>query len=209
MQVSPVLFLLAILGFIGGVVWLARVQTKKEHQLMLTLAQRMNLRVVEHKTLGTMAVDALEGELSGRVVRYWTYTTGSGKSRVRWVAVGMRPRQHGGLEFELSRQGFGAKVAEWFGIKEVQVGDPQFDAAWFIKTNQPEFFAAALVPEIRAKFPTAHNGRTGTFKLADGVVQYVERGYFQSEKTITMLESQLPVLQDLADVAEVFASTRA
>lgn len=210
MPLVPVLAFLAIGGFVTFFFVLVKRHAQAVRDKMHALAQNMGLRVVERTVAGFTSVEALEGELNGRLVRFWTYSTGSGKSRVTWVAVGVRPRQNGGLEFELSRQGFGSKIAEWFGSKEVKVGDPQFDAAWFIQTNQPDFFAAALVPDIRAKFVNDPKvGRVGTYQLKEGMVRYVQRGQFGNEKIVRQLEVELPVLQDLADVAEVFASTKA
>jgi hypothetical protein len=145
----------------------------------------------------------------GRAVRLWTYTTGSGKSQKTWVAAGVRPRAHGGLTFRLSRQGAMTKVMEFFGVKEITVGDPAFDAAWFVQTNQPDFLRAALVPDVRARLlEAAGRAPDCEFALRDGEVVYAEQGGFANAKQCDRVESALPVLRDLADVAEVYASTR-
>jgi hypothetical protein len=43
------------------------------------------------------------------------------------------------------------------------------------------------------------------YKLENGLVQYVEQGNLWSAEVLTRLERQLPLLHELADVAEVFA----
>jgi hypothetical protein len=176
--------------------------------MMVDFARRAGLRVVEKTALGFTWVESMEGTQAGRAIRYWTYATGSGKSRVTWVAVGVQPRATAGLQLELTRQNFGSKIMEMFGVKEVQVGDPAFDAAWFVRTNQPDFLAAALVPAIRARLLAAPaEGRSARYKLEQGPVFYAEQGAFASAAVLARLERQLPLLHELADVAEVFAGT--
>lgn len=205
---SPGLLILpAFIAIVVLIVWASVVQARKTRERLAAFAQRAGLRVNEQTVLGFISVESLEGEQSGRTIRYWTYATGSGKSRVTWVAVGVIPRAGAGLEFDLSGQDFGSKILEMFGAKEVKVGDPAFDAAWFVRTNQPEFFAAALVPQIRERLMASIAIKRGArYKLEKGVVQYVERGTFGGSGVIERLEGQLPLLHELADVAEVFGS---
>ncbi len=197
-----------ILAIVAALLWAARGHARKTHAMMRDFAQRAGLRVVEKTALGFTWVESMEGTQAGRAVRYWTYATGSGKSRTTWVAVAVRPRAEAGLQFDLTRQSFGSKIMEMFGVKEIRVGDPAFDAAWFVRTNQPDFLAAALVPSIRARLMAERAGRWGArYKLEHGLVQYVEQGHLSSAEVMSRLERQLPLLQELADVAEVFAGS--
>jgi hypothetical protein len=195
------------LGVVLLLVWSARNQARKTRENLAAFAAQAGLRMVEQKIFGLTMVGSLEGVSQGRPVRYWTYTTGSGKSRTTWVAVGVGVPAGGTLQFEITRQGFGAKLMELFGVKEIQVGDPAFDAAWFVQTNQPEFFAAALVPAIRAKLMAETADRRGTgYQLVQGMVRYAERGGL-SLPAVERLATKLPLLLDLADVAEVAAGS--
>lgn len=206
---NPVLLVVpGMVALIALVIWAARAHARKTRELLHAFAQRAGLRIQEQTVLGYTFVESMEGEQAGRTVRYWTFQTGSGKSRTSWVAVAVRPRAEAGLQLELTRQHFGSKIMELFGVKEIRVGDPAFDAAWFVRTNQPEFLAAALVPSIRTRLMAEPAGHTdGRYKLEHGLMQYVERGQLYSAEVLARLERQLPVLQELADVAEVFAST--
>jgi len=204
---NPVLLVLpGMVALFVLVLWSIRVHTRKTREMLHAFAQRVRLRIQEQTVLGFTSVQSLEGEQAGRVIRYWTYATGSGKSRTTWVAVAVRPRADGGLTFELTRQNLGSKIMELFGAKEIKGGDPAFEAAWFVRTNQPDFFAAALVPQIRARLmaePAVHRG--ARYQLDKDGVQYVEQGHLSSAEVVARLERQLPLLQELADVAEVFA----
>lgn len=141
------------------------------------------------------------GVIRGKAVTLYNYSTGSGKSRRTWSAVAATPAGGGRLTFKLSRQGIGTKLREFFGAKEITVGNPEFDAAWFVQTNEPDYFRAALLPELLEKFRPFK----GTFKMEKGVVNYVEEGQFNSEDRCLRFEPATEVVCDLADIAEVFA----
>lgn len=196
----------AMIASVVVLVWALRAYARKMRGQMQAFARSRGLQVREQTVLGLTSINGLEGEQSGRAVRYWTFTTGAGKSRTTWIAVGVKPRAATGLQFELTRQNFGARIMAMFGVKEVQVGDAAFDAAWFVRTNQPDFLPAALVPSIRARLLADPKGRWGArYKFDGAMVQYVEQGYF-GVAAVERLEAQLPLLQELADVAEVSAT---
>lgn len=203
-------FPLVVFVVIAG--WATRsalAQLRRTEVNVRALAQRLGLTVTERKILGYSADWELNGVVDRRMVRCWTYTTGSGKSRQSWCAVSVQPRATGPLSFELQRQDLGTKLMEFFGTKEITVGDPAFDAAWFVRTNEPDFLRAALVPAIRAKFMGAlASGAKGHYTLKEGAVRYAERGGFYAEPLVARLEQQVPLLLDLADLAEVAAANK-
>lgn len=201
---------LAIVGgvaaFIGFIIWAAKTAQKQTLANVAALAARQGLQLLQEKKAFGVIEPRAEGSQGGRRVRFWAFATGSGKSRQMWIAAGVEPRRSGGFTFRLEAQGFSTKVAEFFGAKEITVGDAPFDAAWFVRSNAPELLAAALVPEIRAKLMAMHAaGVRQPVKLEQGWVTYAETGLFTDVKKIARLEAMLPVLHDLADVAEVCA----
>lgn len=202
-------FVVIIVGLILGSIWWTVVVGGRRTLANLTaVAERLGLQLEVKRVMNLVMGGSLHGTIQGRRVRLWSYTTGSGKSQTTWAAVGVTPRQESGLEFKFSRQGLATKMMELFGSKEITVGDRAFDEAWFVQTNQPDYLGAALVPEIREKLMAAHRaGGGGIFRMdAGGEVVYVEQGSLSSAKVIARLEAVLPVLFDLADVAEVAAA---
>lgn len=199
---------LAFGGFTALVVlgaWSAFRARRQAHERLAVLAERLGLEFVAAETWTDNA--RINGRLRGKRVEFFNYTTGSGKSRKSWSAVSVAPASSGSLTFALCKQGFFTKVRALFGAKEITVGDAAFDARWFIQTNQPDFFRAALMPELRVKLDAALAGliKGGEIKLETGAVRYAEQGTFTAERC-ARYEALLPVLCDLADVAEVSAS---
>lgn len=150
-----------------------------------------------------------QGTVRGKRVELFAYSTGSGKSRKTWAAIGVTPAQPGGLTFSFTRQGLGSRVLSLFGAKEIEVGNRAFDERWFIQTNQPEFLRAALLPELQQKLMDLDRKKLpGSIRLEDGTVKYAEQGSFYSRETCDRVGAMLDVLCDLADVAEVWAQSR-
>lgn len=149
-----------------------------------------------------------QGVIRGKRVTFLSYSTGSGKSRVQWAAIRIAPPGAGGLTFAISRQGLLTRLGELFGMKEIEVGDPAFDAKWFLQTNQPEFFRAAFLPELRAKLTSLADQRQlrGEITLKDGIVEYRERGNFHDEALCGRIAGVVELACDLADIAEVWAA---
>jgi hypothetical protein len=169
---------------------------------MRTLADRLNLQVVEKpKKFGVHPYPEATGTMRRKPVRIYNFTTGTGKSKTTWSALSVTPAVHAGLTFALTHQGFTSKVMELFGTKEVQVGDAAFDREWFIRSSAPDFFAAALLPEIQAKIQT----NPGEWKLQDGVILYTERGLFTDTARCDRFVTVAAAACDLADIAEVYA----
>ena len=153
------------------------------------------------------------GQLRGKRVELFPFSTGSGKSRVQWCAVSATLTVPGRLTFHLRRQGFSTKVMELFGAKEIEVGDAEFDRAWFIQTNQPAFLREALLPELREKITalmreSGASARGMEFKLDGNTVRYAEIGTFSDPARCQRCGRAAEIVCDLADVAEVFAEQR-
>ena len=157
---SPAALPFVLLGFfllvIGGVAWLVAAMSKRAADNVQRLAAALGLDfAVKPPTLGLFYSEpTAAGEIRGRRVAIFPFITGTGESRVQWCAVSAATTSS--LTFHLQRQGFGSKLMELFGAREIQVGDPEFDAAWFIQTNRPAQLTAALLPELRARMMALH-----------------------------------------------------
>lgn len=196
------LFVFAVVAFFG-LIWRFGVSMSNKAQAnMRRLAERLKLQMVDHpKVLGIHRHPEARGVIRGKTVRIYNYTTGSGKSKKTWSAMAVTPRAHGGLTFALTHEGVGSKVMGLFGTKEVKVGNAVFDDRWFVRSNAPEFFAAALIPEIQHKIQEL----PGTWKLEEGAVNYRERGMFTDLARCERFAAVAEAACDLADIAEVYA----
>jgi hypothetical protein len=208
-----VTFLLA--AGLGLAVWAAARQGRRTTDNLRELAEQLGLEFVARApVLGVFYPEArATGQMRGKRVEVFSFSTGSGKSRVWWCAVAAAVPAAGGLTFHLRRQGFGTKVMELFGAREIQMGEPEFDRTWFVQTNQPEFLRAALLPELRGKINTVvHDpgraARSPEFRLEQAAVRYAEIGSFADAAGCARCRRAAEIVCDLADLAEVFAEQK-
>lgn len=201
--VAFILVVAGFLGFVGLLLWIGGRYSARAHENMRRLAGSLGIDFVDAPPkLGLFYPEPrAAGRIRGKAVKLFNYTTGSGKSRRTWSALAVTPAAAGSLTFAFSRQGFASAVKSLFGAKEITVGHAEFDRTWFIQTNQPDFFRAALLPEVQEKFCPFK----GAFKLEQGVVTYVEDGMFSDEERCRRFETAVPLACDLADIAEVHA----
>lgn len=186
-----------------AMIWAVVKSTRRIRENMARLAADLGLRLdpPEQPKSWLAPPQRALGHIRGKAVLIHTYSTGSGKSRRTWTALAVTPNLKGNLTFSLSREGFGTRVRQLFGAKEITVGNREFDEAWFVQTNDPDFLRAALLPELQQKFRPFR----GTFKLENSAVSYVEEGIIQNDERRLRYVQAADLVCDLADVAEVHA----
>lgn len=197
------LMILGFMAFAGFIMWMAARASALAQENVRRMAGSIGLELQAAAPLLGVFYPAprATGRVRGKAVAVYNYHTGTGKSRRTWCALSVTPAATSGLNFALTRQGLGSKLKEMFGAKEITVGNHEFDRTWFIQTNEPDFFQAALLPELQEKIQAFK----GSFKLAEEGVTYVEEGSFSTEERCTRFARAVEVVCDLADIAEVFA----
>ncbi len=183
-------------------------QQRRARDQLAALAARLGLSLRRQPArLGFEPPPSVEGQHHHRAVRFYNYTTGSGKSRTTWSAVSAAFGGTGGFTLELIPENFFFRMATALGMQDIRIGDPAFDQTFVVKSNDPAYAAAALLPEIRARLlDQRQRGAHGHLAIKDGIVRYAEVGGFDDEARVNRLAAMLDITCDLAEVAEVRAS---
>lgn len=205
----PLVFFHAVLVVvIGGSLVLSRWQAKKARANLVALADALGLQLNERPpVLGLFpVVPTASGRRDGRTVRLHTFTTGSGKRRQVWQALGVSCENAQGLTFVLGPQNVLTALGTLFGGQDVRVGDPAFDDRFVVRTNAVDFLRAALLPEIRALLLQrwSARGAGATVKLEGGEVVYAETGSFTETAVVERMKGMLEPLYTLAALPEVY-----
>ncbi len=197
--------LVSFISFGLLIFFLAQWECRKAEKNLAALAERLDFAFVSGgQRLIRATFSRATGELRGKLVEVFNYVTYNGKNSERWSAVSARLPHARGLTFTLGVRSFLTKIGEMFGQLALTTRDAGFDAEWVARSNRPEFFSAALLPELRAKLMAAHAaGSHGRFTLADGLVTYAESGSFADAKRCERFPALVDIVCDLADIAEV------
>ena len=208
------LFVIAVfVGFLGlmlgAAAVLSRWQANRARANLMALARDLDLQVHESPSLlGGLfpQVPTASGQYAGRALRFYRFTTGSGKQRQTWQALGLACANPHELTFRLEGQNMLTAIGVLLGMQDVQVGDPAFDRRFVVKTNAPDFLRAALLPEIRAALLQGWPSRAGGphVKLEGGEVVYAELGSLADAAMPARMKAMLEPLRELAALPEVY-----
>lgn len=206
--VLPILVPFLFIAFLGFIIWAAVVQTRKGRENLTTLADRLGLALQEPVRRGPFSSGSrqLTGAFRNRPVRVYTFTTGSGKSRSSWCALSMQVRTAPGFSFKITGENLFTKAGRIFGVEDVQTGDAAFDEKFYLKSKQPEYIRAALIPEIRTRLLDAlrRHRQIGSFTIENGEVKYTEMGNFANRSVCDRFPTMIEIATDLAEIAEAW-----
>ena len=202
----PLVFVAIFLLLAGIAIVGVQKQQRKAHEQLAGLARRLGLELRRQGAkFGFEPSPTVAGGHRNRAVRFFNYTTGSGKSSTTWSAVAAAVGGAGGFSLELFPENFLTRIATALGLQDIRVGDPAFDQAFIVRSNDPAYAAAALLPEIRARLLAERpSGARGHLAIKDGEVRYAEAGALDNEARVTRLAGMLETVCDLAEVAEVY-----
>ena len=193
----------AVTFFVGLVSWPMAVHKRKVMPCLQALAGQLGLSVIPARWLN---LSWLKGTRRGKAVEVRYAQGGRGGP---FVGVSAWLARDGGLTFTLGPRNAVVKLSEKFGRRGLVTGDAAFDAAWVARSNRPEFFAAALLCELRARLTAASVGAVGgTYRLKAGVVTYGEFGWIGDAKYGARLPALLDLVCDLAEIAEAAGDAR-
>ncbi len=201
----PILFGVLFVSVIGLIIWAGAVQTRKARANLQAIADRLGLSVQEpaKKSIFAGSNTRVVGTFRGRPVQLYTYTTGSGKNRTTWCALSLQAGMPRDFSLKISGENLFTKAGRMLGIDDVTLGDPAFDEKLYVKTKQPDFVRAALIPEVRMRMVDAwkkHRG-LGAFTVEGGEVKYAEMGNFANAKVCDRFPDMLEIAVDLAEIA--------
>ncbi len=205
---EKILPFLVFIGFVAVfvVIWFASMrQVARARQNLGLLAQGLGLPAPVQKQgfLARFAPPTLGGDVRGRHLRVYNYSTGSGKNRTTWCALALAVRNPGNLTLRVSRENMFTRAGRIFGVDDVATGDASFDKEFYVKSNDPAYVHAAFLPEVRSQISQAWNqGARGTMRIEGGEIKYAETGSFSSRKVCDRWPAMIELAFLLADVVE-------
>ncbi len=205
--VLPFVFIGIFIGVFVAVILAAKAQQRRARDNLARLAERLRLQlsVPARSGIFSSTETSLAGSFRGRQIRVFSYHTGSGKNRTRWCAVASRIDNPAGLTLRISKENALTRAGRKIGIDDVAVGDESFDRECYVKSNQPDFIRAALLPEIRLRLTNLWQSRArGSFSIDAAEVRYAEIGAFSNGKICDRIPAIAEVVCDLGEIAEAF-----
>ncbi|MDX1689404.1 MAG: hypothetical protein R3290_00135 [Acidimicrobiia bacterium] len=191
MDVAAPFFLAAVI--VGIVIWafarLARRATDRANDAWEEAADRLGLRAVP---AGLASFHEMTGDIAGLAIDVHQERHDDTTVTVFTASFG-----EAGLPFRLRAESGWTRLASWFGVRDVAVGDAVFDEMVRVKADDPDHLAVHLDADRRAA-AVAFLGAWDAATIRDGVVE-VRRGV-----TVDDADEIVAIVEDLVAVGRVF-----
>lgn len=112
-----------------------------QDEVWTQLADELRGRFVDG---GLWKGDRVVAHAGGWAVTLDTFTVSTGKSSTTYTRLVAPFENPDDFHFSVGRAHLFSPLARWLGFQDVTIGDPEFDAAFVIKTNQVEKVRAFL-----------------------------------------------------------------
>ncbi len=111
------------------------------------LSEEVSGRFIEGPFLKADKVEVTHGEWT---LTLDTYVVSTGKAAVVFTRMRAPYINPEGFRFTIYRHGIFSDIGKWFGMQDIEVGDPAFDDAFIIKGTQPSQ-AVSLFSDARLR----------------------------------------------------------
>ena len=203
---APFFAFMLFIGFFGLIFWLIFKYAKRNIEKMNvefeTIAYNLDAYVTPAKSIWKKPHPMVDGKINGRNFQLYMFTRGSGKNQVTYTAFKIDCSARGNT-LALYPEGFFSKVGKFFGMQDIQMGDPFFDEKYIIKSNNETFVYNKLQGDLRQQLTYYHPKIKGTFKIDDmNTLKYEEVVALNNPVDRARFEELLQLGVQIAEVVE-------
>lgn len=157
-----------------------------------TAAQNHNKKV-------SSAWACLKGEREGRPMMLRTFSRTHGRDIVTYTQFKLELISKIDGSLMLRPEGFGARFEKFFGAKDVQIGDSEFDEKFMIKADDEQWVKQVLDKRTRLDLLNIRSVFKGELSLKDNVLMYEEAIDFATDECRERFEKIIQVVWLMAN----------
>ena len=209
----PFLFVLGVLGVMAVAVLVTKA-AKSQGDAMTALAADLGVPVLggdPYTRIRCLSwirrptrIDAAYGL---RQLKVFHFSRGHGRNRTQYAAIHVPVANPHGLTLHITAEGYLSKIGRALGMQDIHVGDPAFDKGFIIKSKQPDFARAILLPEVRTQLLKAwdEHAAKGWIKLDGGTLLYEEIGTLRNAVGRRRFAVLAPLCCQMAEIIEIYS----
>ena len=204
-----VIAIMGSIGFVIGIVvlvlWIAGMNNKKIYDQYVMLADKFKLQLsaTEPKPISLKPfLPSAMGNFGNSFLNIYSYRTGYGRNQQFWTAVKVSVNNPQDASIKIHKQGFFSKIGKAFGMQDIEIGDPDFDKNFILKSSDENLIKDLLRnPAVREQFFRVFNDHkaNGTIRLEGNEFSYVELGLINADRTRTKIEMVAVLMKALSD----------
>jgi hypothetical protein len=187
---------LFVLGVGGAIFFALNRSGKAVNRAWGDLGTRFGLML---KPMGMFTQPELKGEFRQRPIRLYLYSSGSQGNRETCTAVTLTLKQTLNSALEITPAGtLGNFLGKVVKAQDVEIGSPEFDARYVIKSDPPDF-AGRVLGSVAVQTGIMAIPEMLSIELKDQSLEYSRRGVAEDPE---LLARVFNTLNDLADAIE-------
>ena len=187
---------LFVLGVGGAIIYAVMRSGKAANRAWGDVAARYGL---QFKPMKAFSQPELNGEFRQRPIRAYLYSSGSHENRQTCTAVALTLKQTQSSSLGITPAGtLGNFLGRMVKAQDVEIGSPEFDARYVIKSDPPDF-AGRILGSIAAQTGIMAIPDMLGIELRGQSLEYSKRGVAEDPE---LLARVFNTLSDLADAIE-------
>ncbi|MEO9532944.1 MAG: hypothetical protein ABJG68_15430 [Crocinitomicaceae bacterium] len=183
--IIPIAFLAFIVALIVWVVKYTKKVNARKRQFFQDLGNKHNLQHLETKRSLTR-LNSLSGKIKDMDVQIYEHIVGSGKSQQILTTVQLTPSPFD-FEFRIGKEHFFSKTGKLLGMKDIEMGDEEFDKIFLLKSKEEDKFRAVLTYDVQQRLKSISSDLTGSIYGNLGNLSY-SAGVVAKEAQFKQLE---------------------
>lgn len=197
---------------VGGFISLifARSEREKTRKNFAALADALGFSIVQPRTRAISSESRrIVGKRGGRTVDVYATIRDQGRHIEKQSVVAMTVRNPRQLTLSIGRGRLSGLGAVFAGDRAVVSGDAEFDRSVQLRSNDPGYIAAALLPEVRQRIVLAwQQGTHGELAVRIGEIRYEEIGALEDARALPRVRALVDLMCDLAEIVEAYSEQR-
>ena len=180
------LVLLIIVVVAAAIIYGVKVQRQRIVAAWDEAARRLDMGIVPGSAFRNPEI---LGEVDDISVKVDTFTRRSGNNSQTFTRYRVR-YPSAGVDFELRKQTAFSAVTKFFGAQDVEIGDPDFDEIFVIKSDDPRRVATVITPTRRTSILQLILAYPG-IRITDSRLQWERRGVTSNPDQIVTVVRRL------------------
>ncbi|MBU0506646.1 hypothetical protein KJ708_11690 [bacterium] len=205
MDTESIIFLAFVIclmsGAFGFAFWFNWNQTHQTYLQFQKIAKKFGLKLtVEKKKDRLPKLSTLTGQYKDYSVVMSFYKEGYERSTRIYTYVEFEVENPGQKSFTIAREDLVGKVAKAFGASDMDIGDPEFDKIFIIKTNDVTYINRILTEKIRKDMLYAvSQTRVCSFSLEGKYLRFTVMDFMMKDKVRVLFERMLVTMHEMAE----------
>jgi hypothetical protein len=200
---GPAIAIILAVALFGGILWLAlhfnRKNTDKTWNNFIRLGEQIGIQVQKPElSIWNPKLAQMDGNYKGFRTHVYTKRVQSGKHTYYYTEFNIYLPNNDGFTLRLVKEGFFQKIGKAFGGQDIQIGEPDFDKAFVLKSSDENRARQIFDLNTTNLLLSNKENISSSFELNNGFLHYSEQIMLSNEKHLPRYAQMIAIGGELA-----------